>query len=226
MGINDLPEGFEWCRKTKYNVKVELGCYKITKDFPLLEGFEERKFDIDGIKISYAVKLGYNILEQNNWSTSPDRPFILTGTVGERWPVKFSNIDAYDVNPEDIGLEPIMISTKDPSDNEFFVAKYIPEEMHVKVALDWIFLEDGTFDESQVMVSNLESSKVSHNGGDYVIAKHILGQPEYMQLPEEKRNTREVVRLYSPSIINGSVMQNTYDHALTKEEIVAKYQNV
>lgn len=87
-----------------------------------------------------------------------------------------------------------------------------------------LFLDDGTFDESQVRVANSKNSLVSHNGGDYVVAKHIPGEPEYMQLPEDERNTREAAKLYSPRIINGSVMQTTYDHALTQEEIITKYQ--
>lgn len=224
MGKIELPEGYEWCRKAKYDVQAELGCYPITDEMPLLEGFEEKVFDINGVATKYAVKSGFNVLEQNNWMTNPDRPYILTGTVGERWPVKPSNIISYEVNPEDIGLDPITISTKDPSTGEFLVALYIPEGVNIRVASGWAFSDDGTLDESQVMVSNLESSLVSHNGGDYVIAKHITGQPEYMQLPEEKRNTREIAKLYSPRIINGSVMQMTYDHALTQDEITLKYQ--
>ena len=94
----ELPEGFEWCRKTKYAVQAELGCYQITKDFPLLEGFKEKIFDREGIETSYAVKSGFNVLEQNNWTTSLDRPFVLTGKIGEKWPVKTSNMSAYDGN--------------------------------------------------------------------------------------------------------------------------------
>lgn len=53
---------------------------------------------------------------------------------------------------------------------------------------------------------------------------HIPGLPEYMELPEEKRNTEASARLYSPRIVNGSVMQTTYDHALTQSEIIEKYE--
>lgn len=45
-----------------------------------------------------------------------------------------------------------------------------------------------------------------------------------MELPEKVRNAKEVATLYSPRIINGSVMMTTYDHASTKEEIVSKYK--
>lgn len=221
----ELPEGFEWCRKTSYDVQAELACYQITDDYPLLDGFEERMFNINGIETKFAVKSGFNVLEQNNWTTSPDRPFVLTGTVGEKWPVKPSNMSAYDVDSSTIGLKPVTISTKDPSAQEFLVAIYIPEGISVKIVPSWAFADDGTFDESQIMVANSESSLVSHNGGDYVVARHIPGQPEYMELPENQRNTREAVKLYSPRIINGSVMQTTYDHALTQHEIVTKYQH-
>ena len=217
-----LPEGFEWCRKRKYNVQVELACYPITENQPLIEGFEEKVFNIDGTLKKYAIKSGFNILEQNNWSTSPYKPFIITGTVGEKWPVKPSNMSAYDIVLRSISINPITISTKDPSTQEFLVAVNIPEELNAKVIPSWAFKDDGTIDESQVMIANSKSSLVPHNGGDYIVAKHIPGEPEYMQLPEEQRNLVETSKKYEPRIINGSVMQTTYDHAPTKSEIIEK----
>ena len=163
-------------------------------------------------------------MEQNNWITSPDRPFVITGTVGERWPVKVSNLSAYDVEIEAIGIEPITVSTKDPSAQEFMVTVNIPESMSINVIPSWAFSSDGKIDETQIMVANSENSLVPHSGGDYLVAKHIPGKSEYFQLPEFERNTKEAAKLYSPRIINGSVMQTTYDHALTQEEIVEKYQ--
>ena len=215
---------FEWCRKAKYNVHIELGCYKIDEDHPLLPGFEAKEFDRDGVIIKYAVKSGTNELEQNSWTTNPDRPYIITGTVGERWPVKPSNISSYEVNEEDITISPLEISTKDPSDQEFLVATRIPLDKKIKVISKWAYRDDGTIDDSQVLTSNLEDSRISHGEGDYIVAKHIDGKPEYMELPEEQRNTKEAAMLYSPRIINGSVMETTYDHAMTKEEIIGKYQ--
>lgn len=213
-----LPEGYEWCRKAKYSVQIELGCYRIDEEHPLLEGFIEK--EIDGVR--YAVKRGVNTLEKNSWETSPGRPYIITGTVYERWPVKPSNLSAYEVNEEDIGIEPITISTKDPSDQEFLVAKFIPVSQTVKVVTKWAFREDGSIDESQVLVTNAIDSAISHGDGDYVVAKHIDGMPEYMDLPEDVRNTKETATLYSPRIINGIVMKTTYDHATTKEGITSK----
>ena len=221
-----LPEGFEWCRKAKYDVQAELACYPITDSSPLREGFEEKIFNIDGIEKRYAVKSGFNVLEQNSWTTSPDKPFVLTGAVGERWPVRISNMSAYDVDPTTIGVDQITISTKDPSAQEFMVAVNIPEGLSVKVAPSWAFGNDGTIDESQILIANSESSLVSHDGGDYVVAKHISGQPEYMQLSEEQRNLVEVSKLYDPRIVNGSVMQTTYDRALTQAENEEKYQHL
>lgn len=220
-----LPIGFEWCRKSKYDVQAELACYPLTETQPLLDGFEEKSFNIDGTEKRYAVKSGFNVLEQNNWITSPTKPFVLTGTVGERWPVKISNMSAYDIDPTTISVIPVTISTKDPSAQEFMVAVNIPKETTAKVVPSWAFRDDGTIDESQIMIANSPSSLVSHNSGDYVIAKHIPGQPEYMQLPEEERNSVEAAKLYDPRIINGSIMQTTYDHAPTQSEIVEKYQH-
>ncbi|MBQ6546893.1 MAG: hypothetical protein IJL74_02715 [Bacilli bacterium] len=219
-----LPEGFEWCRKAKYDVQVELGCYVITDSTPLKEGFEEQIVEENGAIVKYAVKSGFNILEQNNWTTSSNKPFILTGTVGERWPVKLSDMAAYDVDVATIGLDPMTISTKDPDDQEFMVAFNIPEEVSAKVIPSWAFADDGSIDESQIMIANSPSSMVDHNGGDYIVAKHIPDMPEYMELSEEERNTKETAQLYDPRIVNGSIMQTTYDHALTQDEIIAKYQ--
>ena len=218
----DLPKGFEWCRKGKYDVQAELACYPLEEGNKLLEDFAEKVFEVDGVEKKYAVKSGFNILEQNNWTTSPNKPFVLTGTVGERWPVKPSNMSAYDVDPASIGTTPITISTKDPSDQEFMVAVNIPIGMSAKVIPSWAFSEDG-IDESQIMIANSPDSMVSHAEGDYIVAKHIPGKPEYWQLPEEVRNTKEAADLYDPRIVNGSIMDTTYDHALTQEEIIAKY---
>lgn len=220
-----LPEGFEWCRKAKYEVQVELACYPITENQPLLEGYEEKNFNMDGVETKYAVKSGFNILEQNHWTASPTKPFVLTGTVGERWPVKLSNMSAYDVDVEKVGVTPITISTKDPSAQEFMVAVNIPEGMSANVVPSWAFREDGTIDETQIMIANSPSSLVSHQEGDYIVAKHIPGQPEYMQLSEEERNSEVVSKLYDARIVNGSIMETTYDHALTQSEIIEKYQH-
>ena len=214
----------EWCRKAKYKVQIELGCYKIDEEHPLLPGFIEQEFERDGEMVKYAIKKGENILEQNTWSTNPDRPYIITGTVGERWPVKPSNLSAYEVEVEDIGVEPITISTKDPDDQEFLVACHIPLGHNIKVISKWAYRSDGTIDETQVLTSNVEPSPVDHQDGDYIVAKYIPGIPQYAELPEEARNTKEAATLYSPRIINGSVMQTTYDHAKSQEEIKSKYK--
>ena len=57
-----LPEGFEWCRKRKYNVQVELACYPITENQPLIDGFEEKAFNIDGILKKYAMVKCYKLV--------------------------------------------------------------------------------------------------------------------------------------------------------------------
>ena len=222
----NLPNGFEWCRKAKYEVQIELACYELNDKTPLVEGFIEKEFEIDGEKKKYAVKKGFNILEQNYWETSPNRPYVVTGTNKERWAIKPSNLTAYDINPEDIGLVPVSVFTKDPSNQEFMVCVYVPEEMSAKVYPSWAFGEGGTIDETQAMLANSKESVIPHNGGDYIVAKHIEGQPEYMQLSDEVRNTREMAKLYDPRVINGSIMERTYDHALTQEEIKSKYESV
>ena len=219
----NLSEGFEWCRKGKYNVQIERGFYIIDDEHPLLDGFEEELVEIDGVSKRCAVKKGTNILEQNSWVTSESRPFIVTGTMGERWVVKPSNLSAYDVDPNMIGVEPIVVSTKDPSEQEFLVAFRIPETENTCVVPKWAFQNDGSIDKTQIMIANSKDAVVPHNGGDYIVAKHVEGQPEYMELSEEQRNTELVATLYDPRIVNGSIMQTTYDCALTQEEIKDKY---
>ncbi len=214
---------YEWCRKGKYEVQVQLGCYKVDENHPMLPGFMPLMIAENGGISKYAVKVGTNILEGNAWVTSPTYPFIITGTVGEMWPVR--NLESYEVN-EEIGIEPSTISTKDPSMQEFLVATRIPLGLHVKVATRSSFDSNGVLDESKLLTTNLEDSNATHHAeGDFVIAKHIEGEPEYISLPEEVRNTKEIAEKYRPRVISGEVFEKTYDHAKTREEILAKYKN-
>ena len=187
-----------------------------------MDGFFEKEFEIDGVKKKFAVKTGTNLLEQNSWTTSPDRPYVVTGTVGERWAIKPKNLTAYDIKPEELGIEPKVVSTVDPANQQFLVCMHIPEGTEGRVIPSWAFNQDGTIDETQIMVANSPNSKIPHNGGDYIVAKHVDGQPEFMELPQEVRETKDVVKLYDPRVINGSVMQTTYDHARTQDEIREK----
>lgn len=216
-----LPKNYKWCRKAKYNVQIELGCYELTGNKELLPGFDEK--EINGKK--YAVKSGTNILEQNNWTTSPERPYIITGTVGERWTVKASNIETtYDVNIDDIGITPIKVATKDPKDQEFLVAYRIPEGQTAHVTPSWAFKEDGSINESQIMIANSKESQIPHNGGDYIVAKHIPGRKSFWQLLRNSRKKKKIAELYDPRIVNGEIFKNTYDIADTQEEIIDKYK--
>ena len=100
-------------------------------------------------------------MEQNNWTTSPLKPFIITGTVGETWPIKLINLSAYDINIEDIGIEPIVVSTKDPSEQEFLVAHQISKKKKTIVIPDWAFSDDGKVDETQIMHANSEVRSIT-----------------------------------------------------------------
>lgn len=216
---NGLPNGFEYCRKGLYEVQIELGCLKISDPSELPDGFECAEIEGE----LYAVKSGTNILEQNSWTTSPNKPYIITGTVGERWPVKESNLSAYDVDKANIGITPITVSTKNPSNQEFMVAVRIPVNESATVIPSWAFKEDGTIDDSQVMIANDKKSAISHLDGDYVVAKHIDGLPEFWQLSDSEKSNPKIIEMYDPRIINGSIMETTYDHDIVKENIEAKY---
>ena len=221
-----LPENFLWCRKGIYKVQIELGCYLITPNHSLLDGFEEKiVVGDDNIERKIAVKSGTNILERNQWTTSLRKPFIITGTVGERWIVGYNDLKAYDVNPSVIGVNPIYVSTVNPSQQEFLVAYHIPKDDSLRIIPDWAFLEDRSVDDSQIMIANSPNSLVSHEEGDYVVAKFIPGELQYMELSEEERNTLETAKLYQPRIVNGSIMKRTYDTAKTQDEIWKKYLN-
>ena len=202
-----LPEGFEWCRKGLYEVQIELGCYPLGDGTKLLDGFKKDK---EG---KNAVKSEFNILEQNSWTTSPNKPYIITGTVGERWPVKQANLSAYEVDPAIIGITPITASTKDPSEQEFLVAYFVPEGTTVAVTPSWAFNED-------FLQEILEKDFLT---GEGKVEEYDI-EPEYMELSEKEREDPEIITKYDPRIINGSVMQTTYDRAKTQAEIKSKYQ--
>ena len=104
------------------------------------------------------------------------------------------------------------------------LSEILPEKEAFRVIPSWAFSDDCSIAASQIMMANSEDSEVSHDGGDFVVAKHIPGRKEYMELSEEERNTKEAAELYDPRIVNGSIMKTTYDHASTKEEIIVKYQ--
>ena len=212
---------FEWCRKKKYEVEIELGCYLLTNDMTLIDGFFEKEFN--GKK--YAIKNGNNILEQNEWTTSPDKPYIITGTYGEKWPIGLEELNSYDVKPFNIGIIPIKIATKDSDEQEFLIAYKVDEKVtNTMVIPENAFMGDG-IDTHRILLVNSPLSQIPHNGGDYIIAKHIPGKPEYMDYPEEQRNSRYAANLYKPRVINGSIMESTYDHALTQNEIIEKNKN-
>ena len=210
---------FEWCRKKKYDVTIELGCYLITEDMPLLDGFLRKEFNGN----NYAIKRGFNILEQYEWYTSPDVPYIVTGTVGERWIISDDELKTYDVDPSSIGVNPIRVSTVNPDNQEFLRAYKIDESIkNITVAPFSAFSNEG-INPKQVYVANSEMSKAPHNGGDYVITKYVPGQPDYMEYPADQRNSRYAAKLYEPRIVNGSIMEETYDHAENHEDIINKY---
>ena len=219
----NLPRGLFWCRKAKYRVHIARGCYKIDAEHPLMPGFKKKEFLVDGKTEKYAVKYGFNFLEQQDWETNPEKEFLVTGTVGEQWTVSREQLSAYDVNPDDIGIYQKEVWTKDPFNQEFLVTYQIPEGREETVVPNSAYRADGTIDETMVMHANSPNAKVAHNGGDFVIAKHIEGCPEYAQIPFEQR-TMQVAQTYHPRVVNGSVMSMTYDVAETQDKIIAKYR--
>ena len=127
---------------------------------------------------------------------SMSQPYIMTGTVGERWPVKVSNMAAYDVDLDTVGLEPCVISTKDSSDQEFMVAVLIPEGQSAIVIPKWAFGD--VIDESQIMVANSPQSIVSHNGGDFIVASILKASQSiwnYLMILEIQRKLQSYMIL-------------------------------
>lgn len=211
-------DGLEYCRKSRYFVDIER---------PLL-----------GTK-------GKNILEGNKWQTTAQTPYVVTGTLGEKWVVNEENLKEYKINKDEIRIagEAIHTRTKNPEEQSFMVAKQIPVNNKDFTVMPAYGFDDYGFEKKDaVLKANDPKSKVDHLQGDWCVAKDIndidldkLGDKarlfrdsngkllQYMELPEEVRNSRAAAMAYDPVIVNGSVMENTYDHAKTKDEILDLY---
>lgn len=205
MEEKELPDHMIYCRKFQYKVKIE--------------------------KPPIGTK-GFNVLERNEWTTSIDKPFVVTGTQGEKWPISYEDLEAYEIDERDIPKDGTSVETLTKSSKEqpIKVCKIIPKNVkNFTVVPSWAYGEYG-LDEKQILHANDPKSKVKHGEGDWCVAKDAdmidlkeLGSEaekfldkdgkllQYMQLPKELRDTKEAALIYDPCIINGKVMLSTYN---------------
>ena len=202
-------------RKGKYSVHINIGVEDGAVNMP---GWKTIKDDGG----CYSVAYGTNFMERCDWQADAKHPFVITGTVGEQWVT--SSISGYDIDPANVGVEPVEAFTKDPSSQPFLSAVCIPANVQFNVAVSSSFDANGKLDAAKMLRANDPDSAVPHAEGDYLVFKDVEGKPSYLELSEAERNSLAVAKEYSPRIVNGTVMARTYDVASTREEIEAKYR--
>lgn len=122
---------------------------------------------IYSVKIQKAVKdkiynvpgkkgVIYNFLEDCEQSLE-NAAYIVTGLAGEIWPITEKDLSSYDVNPEEIGIEPKEFYTR-PNGKEYFGIQ-IPAEILFSV-------ETKHFG---VLHGNARVNEISHGEGDYIL---------------------------------------------------------
>lgn len=223
----ELPFGMLWCREARYSVFVQRGCYQSSHrgdELMLhLDGFYTKEFLVNGKPEKYEVQRGFNILTNEHWETCPEKPFILTGTVGQRWIVSKEELEEkYDIRAEQVWIEPRKIQVKPPTGKPFYVALRIPDNKEFFIYPKSVFDAPCGFDSDKAVFGNMENSLVPHDDGDYLIARHIDGKPEYAENYQKNNTSEEAAKLYDPQIINARVFKSTFDFSRSKEEIINK----
>ena len=102
--------------------------------------------------VSDTPDVVYNILE-DSYETTADADYIVTGLLGEMWPIKKESLAGYDVSPEEIDDEPRQFFSK--SSDIVFYAVQISGEFELE-------LEDGI-----VLKGNRPG--IEHGEGDYIL---------------------------------------------------------
>lgn len=150
------------------------------------------------IKKSYAVQAMmvsvetdiYNFLEGSSYVAKPDNIcVVLTGTVGEQWVTKLSNViptyskaDGSELTAEDFAVKDIPITIKTKAGTEEYLAMHIPLDIEVEVETSW-------------MILFANSPKAPHGNGDYLVCRvYSNGNPD----------------LSDVWVVNGTVFPNTY----------------
>lgn len=130
----------------------------------------------------------YNCLEDAYEKVS-DTGYVVTGIVGEMWPIGEKAIKKYNVVPDDITTEPIEVDTVEL--NTGYAAIMIPNDTQFTIEVD--------YGEKAVLRGNRLS--IEHSSGDYVLVMAKLVDGEYY--PDFTDSGR---------IINGAIFNKLYRH--------------
>lgn len=128
----------------------------------------------------------YNCLEDAYENVS-DTGYVVTGIVGEMWPIGEKAVKKYNVNPANITAEPMEIDTVEL--DTVYAAIRIPTETQFTLEVD--------YGEKAVLRGN--RSGMEHGNGDYVLVMTKLVDGEYY--PDFDDSGR---------IINGAIFDRLY----------------
>lgn len=128
----------------------------------------------------------YNCLEDAYENVS-DTGYVVTGIVGEMWPIGEKSVKKYNVNPANITAEPMEIDTLEL--DTVYAAIRIPTETQFTLEVD--------YGEKAVLRGN--RSGMEHGNGDYVLVMTKLVDGEYY--PDFDDSGR---------IINGAIFDRIY----------------
>lgn len=128
----------------------------------------------------------YNCLEDAYENVS-DTGYVVTGIVGEMWPIGEKAVKKYNVNPANITAEPMEIDTLEL--DTVYAAIRIPTETQFTLEVD--------YGEKAVLRGN--RSGMEHGNGDYVLVMTKLVDGEYY--PDFDDSGR---------IINGAIFDRLY----------------
>ena len=103
----------------------------------------------------------YNYLE-NAYEKVDNANYVITGMLGEMWPISKNSLMKYSINPEYITLEPISVNTMELS--TVYAAIIIPS--HLRFALEI------NYGEKSVLHGNRLG--IEHGVGDYILVKTKL----------------------------------------------------
>lgn len=130
--------------------------------------------------------LVYNFLEDSYEKVSSNG-FVVTGVIGEIWPVSKKAIAKYDISPECITSEPTEVDTVEL--DTVYAAIPIPAEIQFTLEVD--------YGEKAVLKGN--RSGIDHGSGDYILAAARLINGKF--LPDFNDSGR---------IVNGAIFDMLY----------------
>lgn len=128
----------------------------------------------------------YNCLE-DAYENVANTGYVVTGIVGEMWPIGEKAINKYNVKPEDITSEPMEVDTVEL--DTLYAAIMIPADTQFTLEVD--------YGEKAVLKGNRFG--IEHGNGDYVLVATKLVDGEYR--PDFDDSGR---------IINGAIFDKLY----------------